>query len=576
MLAAAVAFLPSAGLCAGPEGSEAPEVDQGALKLGLMVALQLEEMFGTVEDEAELERLNRVGVTVAVASDNARGPFSFAILKDEHPNALALPGGFIYVTSGLLDLGLDDDEIAPLLGHEIAHITRKHLLKRRTASILLSILSVIVLMNMPGPGEGEPVEIDGKKVSHAEAAMMARSLAVQLSQALLEMGYSREHEREADKLGHLAAAKAGYDPDGAFTLFEKMRRKNEEDPYLLEGLFRTHPDMKERMRSRKAASKTVPHSRFPASPARARALYQRMLYREGRTFSERDRRDRRDRRDSRKAAEFLYRRALWVFADGELADDALLRLLLFREEDMMEEVSQVREPALVLKELERILKRYPGSDRRGDMVKMQERYARESGERYAWYERKMAEGPQPLDVYQGFLKWYPESPLRETVLLGLARSLVMASDYDAAAGRYVEWLGEFPGAGQADAVRGELGSIVAKVKSPETLLQCLDLVAGTVHEGAARERIAVVLREVSGMKDVRRIQAAAKSEDARRMASERLGELALDALFRARTFEMLEDRDRARELYKDIVENAGDTEWGMQARQALKDLEGEG
>ena len=567
MLAAAFAFLPPADVCAGLKDSDAPEMDPGALKLGLMVALQLEEMFGTVEDEVELERLNRVGVTVAVASDNARGPFSFAILKDEHPNALALPGGFIYVTSGLLDLGLLDEEIAPLLGHEIAHITKKHLLKRRAANTLISIASILVLMNMPSPGQGEPIEINGKKVSHAEATMMARSVALQLSQMLLEMGYSRKHEREADKLGHLAAAKAGYDPDGAFTLFEKMRRKNEEDPYLLQGLFRTHPNMKERMKSRRRAGRTVPHSRFPASPAPARAIYQSMLYREGRTFSERE------NGDSRKAAEFLYRRALWVFADGELADDALLGLLKFREKDMQKEVPSLREPALILKELERMLKRYPGSDRRSDMVKMQERYALESGERYSWYERKITEGPQPLDVYQGFLKWYPESPLRETVLLGLARSLVMASDYDAAAGRYVEWLGEFPGAGQAAEVRAELGSIVAKVKSPETLLQCLDLVIGTVHEGAARERITGVLGEVTGMKDVARILAAAKSEDARRMASERLGELALDALFRARTFEMLEDPDRARELYKDIVENAPDTEWGMQARQALKDLE---
>ena len=132
-------------------------------------------------------------------------------------NAFALPGGPIYVFRGLIDaVGDDDDMLACVLGHEMAHINRRHANKQYTKGLWASIL-----ISLGTKGK-------------------VRDIA-EITSALLELKYSRQDEYEADRLGIEYAYKAGYDPNGIVRFFELLKAKEKGgDPGVLANL-RTHP-----------------------------------------------------------------------------------------------------------------------------------------------------------------------------------------------------------------------------------------------------------------------------------------------------------------------------------------------
>jgi len=191
--------------------------------------------------------VNSIGKALAQISEVPNVPYRFTILNDEKVNAFALPGGYVYITRGLLALAENEAEIAGVLAHEIGHITARHTAQRYSASIATNIgLSVLGVLSTAA---GVPSGL-GQAVSYGAQA------AVQ--------GYSRQQEFEADMLGVRYMTRLGYSPDAMSTFFKKMgahadlEAKEKGKEGVGHNIMSTHPRTTDRIKQAIILAKTKP------------------------------------------------------------------------------------------------------------------------------------------------------------------------------------------------------------------------------------------------------------------------------------------------------------------------------
>jgi len=185
--------------------------------------------------DRELEAyVQDVGMRLARVSHRPGLTYRYRVLNSSVPNAFALPGGYIVINRGLL-VGLSNEaEMAAVLGHETGHVTAKHSLAGYQRAMAANVLVAGVVLGTGGRAGVQ--ELSG------------------ITASLLENGFSRDQEREADWLGIDYMVKAGYNPEGAVQLQEYFYRQLEggKNPMWVEGLFRTHPFSKERLDNARA------------------------------------------------------------------------------------------------------------------------------------------------------------------------------------------------------------------------------------------------------------------------------------------------------------------------------------
>lgn len=223
----------------------------------LEVAAEANEVYGEYENAAELARINRIGYELAQQSEFQKFPFTFGLVDMPVPNAMALPGGQIFITRGMLDLGLDDDMLAAVIGHEIGHVTLEHYKRMQRKSTLLNVLGnllvVGVMLGDQGNRAPDGVPYDPREGTGPSRVQGAAAASLILGELLLR-SYSRDHEDESDAEGQRLAAMAGYDPVGAQKVWELM---NSRAPQLREyGYWQTHPFPEERSRAAAARKGT--------------------------------------------------------------------------------------------------------------------------------------------------------------------------------------------------------------------------------------------------------------------------------------------------------------------------------
>ncbi len=165
----------------------------------------LKEMGGAYADRDLSAYVNRIGRQLAARSEMADLAFRFTVLNDDRVNAFALPGGYIYVTRGLLALADNEAEMAGVLAHEIGHVTARHTAQRysttKATQLGLNVLGVIGSIAGVPSGLGQVVSLG------AQAALQ---------------GYSRSQELEADTLGVRYLSRAGYDANAMTGFFRKL------------------------------------------------------------------------------------------------------------------------------------------------------------------------------------------------------------------------------------------------------------------------------------------------------------------------------------------------------------------
>src|SRR5262245_37515054 len=164
-------------------------------------AQKVVEEIGLVRDPSLEEYLQAVGAKLAAVSDRPNGPWKFAVADQAEANAFALPGGYVYVTRGLLALLNSEDELACVVGHEMGHVTASHSTKRMGAALATAPISIATGLAGAAVGIVSPA-LGGVVAGTGEA----------ITGGLVIAPFSREQEHEADELGQTLAAKAGYDP----------------------------------------------------------------------------------------------------------------------------------------------------------------------------------------------------------------------------------------------------------------------------------------------------------------------------------------------------------------------------
>jgi predicted Zn-dependent protease len=224
-------------------------------ELGAEEAKKVEQSMGLVRD-AELERyVAAIGRKLAASSDRPAGPWRFQIVDMAEPNAFALPGGYVYVSRGLLALVNSEDELAGVIGHEIGHVTAAHAEKRIRASVATSPVAIATGL------AGFATSI----VSPSLGRMVASSGQL-ITTGFVIAPYGRSQENEADAIGQALAAKTGYDPAGISHFLHALDREvtlltgEERRPSFLD----THPMTADRVA--KTAQRADTLTRLPGSP----------------------------------------------------------------------------------------------------------------------------------------------------------------------------------------------------------------------------------------------------------------------------------------------------------------------
>jgi len=195
------------------------------ISMGKATSKQLEAKYGLSQDYELQERVERVGKRLAEVCSRKELEYSFKVLNCNEINALACPGGFIYVYKGLLDYMPSDTELAGVLSHEITHIVDKHTVHSLEKQLLGSVL--LIGAAVAGGGEGLAL--------------------LETVQAALYSGFSRTDERGADKGGLALCLDAGYNPYSVLITMLKLndysKARGTTDNF---GVFSSHPEPEER------------------------------------------------------------------------------------------------------------------------------------------------------------------------------------------------------------------------------------------------------------------------------------------------------------------------------------------
>ncbi len=210
-------------LCAGCENPL--ELDRETeIEIGREGAAELEAKYGLLDDPAAQRRLDAIGKRVAAASEEPDFPWTFKILDIEEVNALALPGGFIYATKGMMAFVKNDDQLAGVIAHEVIHVDHHHAKSAIEKAMTQTLL----------------VELVTRRSS--ESLKQAAAIALDLQ---MREGY-RDKEYEADRHGTLYAFRAGYRADGLRQLLTLMYQ-DKGDPARITWLLQSHPPLSKRI-----------------------------------------------------------------------------------------------------------------------------------------------------------------------------------------------------------------------------------------------------------------------------------------------------------------------------------------
>jgi predicted Zn-dependent protease len=233
------------------------------IQMGSEAAPKFVEQFGGEVDNGTVQAyVDEIGGAVAVQADRPM-PYEFTLVRDETPNAFALPGGKVFITAGLMQLMQNERQLAAVLAHEVAHVSAEHnvdgLQRQMGAEVLNKLVSELV----------------GGTTGQAAAA------ATQLASQMALLKYTRDDEYEADFYGIRFMARAGYNPWGMVELLERLNSLGGDGGGDLTEMFQTHPLTEKRISEAREAIRSNPdYERFSETapdPDRQRYLNMRQL-----------------------------------------------------------------------------------------------------------------------------------------------------------------------------------------------------------------------------------------------------------------------------------------------------------
>ena len=200
------------------------------VQMGQQGAQQVAQEIGLVNDQALQQYMQNIGAALAAKSERPNLPWTFRVVDDPTPNAFALPGGYIFMTRGLLNLMGNEAELASVLGHEIGHVTARHSVQQMSQQQLAQLALGVGAIISPTVAQFGDIAAQGL--------------------GLLFLKYGRDDERQADDLGFKYALTQGYDVremDDVFRSLQRIGEQSKQSP--LPSWLATHPGEAERIQS---------------------------------------------------------------------------------------------------------------------------------------------------------------------------------------------------------------------------------------------------------------------------------------------------------------------------------------
>ncbi len=198
------------------------------VQIGKAIAKEVGLKYKYVDDPLVQERLENIGKKIVKVCDRKDIDYTFKVLDDDEINAVSLPGGYVYVNKGLIEKVANDDELAAVVAHEVAHIVARHSIKKLQAMMGYSLLRMATA-TLPGTQDVGTT---------ADVAFLQ-----------LMLGYSREDELLADELSTRYIKLAGYNPRGMIYFLLKLQEINRRKPLREKNYFKTHPYVPDRIRT---------------------------------------------------------------------------------------------------------------------------------------------------------------------------------------------------------------------------------------------------------------------------------------------------------------------------------------
>lgn len=238
-------FSPTAGIASMTVGEER--------ELGDKVAREIQQKVDIVNDPLIKAYVDEIGKRLVEEAHDQRFRYRFYVVKEQEPNAFAIPGGHVFVTSGLIRLVDKEDELAGVIGHEIAHGVLRHIDKAMARAKRLSLATLAAVI------AGAFLSKDAKGAATLTTGAMAMAQSLMLK-------YSRENEVEADQKGITYLTDAGYDPQAMVVFLKKIYRWQRFTAPDIPTYLSTHPGIEDRIAYLSDTFMTTPQSLAPHSP----------------------------------------------------------------------------------------------------------------------------------------------------------------------------------------------------------------------------------------------------------------------------------------------------------------------
>jgi predicted Zn-dependent protease len=236
-----------------PTGGIASMTVKEEQELGDKLALEIQQKLDMVSDPLVREYVNEIGRHIIEAAQDRRFDYRFYVVKEQEPNAFAIPGGHIFITSGLIRLVDTEDELAGVIGHETGHSVLRHIDKAMDRAKRISLVTLAAVI------AGAFLSKDAKGAATLTTGAMAMAQSLMLK-------YTRENEVEADQKGMKYLTDAGYDSQALVTFLKKIYRWQRFTSPDVPTYLSTHPGVDSRISYLSDTFLTAPKSLTPHPP----------------------------------------------------------------------------------------------------------------------------------------------------------------------------------------------------------------------------------------------------------------------------------------------------------------------
>jgi len=539
-------------------------------RVGVAIAMQFEEQFPLVKDPELQKRVRDLGYRVAAASGQSDTYFVFNVLDMADPNAVALPGGFIYVTKGILELDLDDDELAHILSHECSHVIREHHQRIQKSATLMNLVNMAVLAgavmaarNTTTPRSTTTLGMDRAGTPGGAGDQIATAVILSnVASGLFLLRYVREYEVEADRTGRALACGAGFDPDGSEKMLRKLLSRSYERPGM--GIVRTHPYLEERIKLAEVEAKDLARSPDPRDPAKYRDRVQGALFYRATQFHGVFRQS---------EAQFLLRSAYHAEPEGSLADDCKFQSIEWLHAGQDRRSYRQRDYGYFVNACEEILREFPNTNLRLRVVDQLKKFRRARDDIYPSHLEKVGRENIVPAFGEYFLRNYPAHPRIREARLKLARAYLRARNSDRSAELFLGLLQDPKAAEWWPHIHDSFRQLLPRLKKIGPAYGYYLQVKEEAARQELRETITKLIRESDSIEDLGGFMEGHPKCAFREELQARLTVLAKEALARARIHRGAHDYSAAAFEYYKVARYAPDRGLAALANEELKEMQ---